>query len=152
MTLISNVQSRIPSGRLIELTNDDTSDTTVNATVLGLAADDIEAMFQILGVGTYDDTDARHVAEAVPGVVLLLRLWKGQATDEDFENWKKNVMDKLRKVTGNNRISPKSSSKETPADEAPDGQEIRPDFDIHSSFDQYTPGQHSSDQDFLDAL
>ena len=146
MTLADEVKSRVADQRLVELTNPDDRDaTTINATVLNLAVDDISAEFQVLAGATYTNTDARHVTYGVDGVVLKLLAYMGQSPSvAAFQSWKETVANRLRLVTGNNRIMPKSSSRLTPATEAPDGAIVRPYFDINSAFGDLVPDVNDS--------
>lgn len=146
MALADEVKSRVADQRLVELTNPDDRDaTTINATVLGLAVTDIGAEFKVLAGVTYSNADPRHVTYAVDGVVLKLLAYMGQSPSvAAFQSWKDTLFSRLRVVTGNNRIKPKSSSKLTPAKEAPDGAIVRPFFDINSSFGDLVPEEDSS--------
>ena len=143
MALSDEVKDRIADQRLVELTNPDDRDaTTINSTILNLAVDDISAEFQVLAGVQYTNTDKRHVTYAVDGVVLKLLAYMGQSNSAAaFQSWKETVANRLRLVTGNNRIMPKSSSKLTPAKEAPDGAIVRPYFDLNSSFGELVPNQ-----------
>jgi hypothetical protein len=142
MALIDEVKNRIPNEKLVQLTNpDDPDPTTVDDTLLGFAVSDVEADFKVFGGGiTYNNSDDRHVSFAVIGVVRKLQLWKLEsAADEKHEAWQKSIRDRLRLVTGNNRVVPKSSSDLTPTEEAPDGVTVRPHFDVESTHSDLIP-------------
>lgn len=145
MALVDEVQSRIVTQKIVELTNvDDLDATTIDTTKLQKAADDVEADFKVLAGIVYDNTDARHISFAVVGVVRKLQVWKLESTaDEAHERWQKSLHDRLRLVTGNDRIKPKTSSALTPAEEAPGGEILRPHFDSEESFLDLIPGQRS---------
>jgi hypothetical protein len=145
MALADEVKSRCAK-RLVQLTNPDDRDaTTINATILGLAVDDIEAEFKVLAGVAYDNSNDTHVAYGFDGVVLKLLAYMGQSPSvAAFQSWKDTVFNRLRLVTGNNRIKPESSSRLTPAQEAPDGAIVRPYFDLVSSFVDLVPDQDES--------
>jgi len=132
MALVDQVTSRYPASRLKQLTNPNDQDaTTVNATILALAAADVEADFKIYCATTYDNTDARHVAVAVDGVVAKLMGWT-EAAGEGSIRRHDAYLDKLRalaRVTGRDRISPKTLSPLTPTAEQEDTETVRPDTD-----------------------
>lgn len=129
MSLVSNVTARYSSQRLVELTNaDDQAATTVDSTVLGLAGTDVEADFAAHGI-TYDDSDARHVAVGVEGVIARLTEWMG--TDNGSTRLKAYLerLDKLRMVTANDRIQPGTGSLYQSTVPGDDGSTVRPPFD-----------------------
>lgn len=134
-TLSADVQTRYGSQLLISLTNSDekaNASTSVNTTRLDAAADDVEAMFKIHAGVAYDSTDARHVAVAVEGVIALLRArgpLAGEKGTDAFSKWTKTLRDELGRVTGRNRIKPKTTVETTAESERPNGETIRPKFD-----------------------
>ena len=73
MTLATEVTTRIPNSRLVQLTNQgDRSAGSVNSTVLAAAATDAEAEFyQLVGV-LFDSTVAAHVTSGVWGCLYYL--------------------------------------------------------------------------------
>lgn len=128
MALWDEVTTRYAAQELIELTRSgrDNTATTVDTTVGNAAATDIQAYFEILAGVVYDGTDARHVMVAVEGVVTLLRMRQKNAQTAHknyFEKWKDDLRD-LGKVTGRNRVVPKSTSLYTVTDEVPSGLEV----------------------------
>lgn len=141
MTLKSNFELRIPLDRRVQLTNPDDPDaTTQNDTLLDEVVKDVIGEFETLGVGVYDDTDARMVAAAIEGVEVKLQVYKGDnPARERHEAWRKYMEDKLRLVTNNNRIKPRSTSAKTPAKESPGGELVRPLFDVNETFDDLIP-------------
>ena len=133
MALVDSVTARVSAQRLIELTNHDERDaTTINTTVLGLAADDAEQEFQQVVGQVFDEDDAGHVQAAVQGVVYYLLLYRATYTEEmgrAEERWR-HLIEQLAKVRGRNRIVPASTSVLVPSDEQRDASEsVRPDFD-----------------------
>jgi hypothetical protein len=142
MSLSAEVQSRYPAQRLVELTNPGSiTATTVNTTILGLAATDVEADFQIVAGIAYDGTDARHVKTAVEGVVLRLMEWLAvgtKAAETIQGRWKQRLED-LAKVTGRDRPHFQTTSDLTPSEEVPSGETVRPKFDPEA-FRGYVPG------------
>jgi hypothetical protein len=81
MALIDEVKKRhggTSSARLIQLTNDDTSATTINDDILDAACDDAIAMFHdVVGI-EFDDTNNTHVYIAVQAVILFLEEYKSR--------------------------------------------------------------------------
>lgn len=121
MPLITDVQARISTQRLTELTNhEDPGAASPDLTLLQDVVDDVEADFQTYAGVTFDDTDSRHVSMGIMGVIYKLQVYNGQSASEDnLFKWRLDLTDRLRLVTGNNRIRPKSSSKLTPQDPNP---------------------------------
>ena len=113
MALIDEVQIRIGSQRLIELTraNESAEQVTEGATRLAAAVTDAEAMFRIGAQQTFDVTETRHVALGVRGVVLLLQSWNGESEPirQALEAWKKDL-EALAHTTDRARIMPDGSS------------------------------------------
>jgi len=147
VALIDRVKARLPAELLRQLTQkDDRQPATIDDTVLGLAIDDVGADFKVYAGVAYDDADARHVVFAVRGVLLCLRLNQGRTEGayERFADWQRSLDEHLRLVTGNDRISPKSSSALTPSDEASAGEIVRPYFD-ERVIDDVVPRQRDSD-------
>ena len=142
MALEDRVKERVPEQRLINLTNDKRGVTTIDNAILGFAARDTEADLEIFAGVAFDETDKRIVVLAVEGVILHLLKFKGESRFEvKLDAWRTNLNERLRLVTGNNRIKPKTSSRLTPAVEAPGGEIVRPFFDAESSFDDVIPEQ-----------
>ena len=138
MPLIDHVQDRIPTQRLVNLTNDDRSANTIDLVLLQDAVDDTEAAFQIFSGVAYDDTDSRHIRMGISGVILHLLAFKGESRYEaKLKEWQDQMHKIFRMVAGNNRIRPKSSSKLTPS-EIPPGVEVRPFFD-NETFEDFVP-------------
>lgn len=100
MTLYAKAVARFSSERLINLSNpDDPTASAIDTDRLQAAADDAEAMFETVTGVDYDDDDVMHVAYAVAGVDLLLRLraqGKSVFNDPDFKAWKES----LREIAG----------------------------------------------------
>jgi len=113
MALIDEVKARYATQKLVELTQrDSTSATTIDDTVLGYAITDISATFEVEAGVAYDNSDARHVAVATAGVIVLLQLWKRstiQELDPEWQAWLTRLRS-LGQVTGRNRIVMRSSS------------------------------------------
>ena len=144
MALIDEVKSRIPTQKLVELTNvDDPSIKIITDIRLAKAVTDTEADFEVHTGVVYDNSNAKHVNASVIGVVRKLQLDKLESSAfKNHEAWHKSL-ERLRLVTGNNRIKPKSSSKLTPAKEAPNGEIVRPHFDVEDGFGDIIPEQRS---------
>jgi hypothetical protein len=131
MALKDEVQNRIPSARLVDLTRfKDESDNTVNDTLLTTASNDVEEYFEIHSGVAYDNTDSKHIALAVLGVVSILKLWNGMDANDEWGNWIQRV-ERFRITDGGNaRIAPSSTSDFTPSGDR--SGEVRPDFDKDS--------------------
>lgn len=140
MALSDEVKSRYPAGRLAQLTNPGASaeDTTTDAT-LDLAADDVEADFEIIAGVEYDNTDARHVSVAVEGVIAKLYM-RTEAPGNQEQRHVRYVerLEALARVTGRDRILPKTTSVLTPSDEQLGSETVRPDHDS-THYDDYIP-------------
>jgi len=141
MALVDQVTSRYPASRLVQLTRQGSqSSTTVDTTVLGLAADDVEADFPIVCAVEYDNADPRHVAVAVEGVIAKLAIRTEAAGD--FANALHDRYLKrlaaLAKVTGRDRVTPRTKSVLTPTPERDGTETVRPDTD-RPNFDDLVP-------------
>ena len=131
MPLIDEVIDRVPEDKLAQLTNpNERGATTTDTVYLQLFVDDVEADFESMGVGEFDPTDARHVSAGIIGVILKIQVAKlDNVAVDKHEKWLRFLEDKLRLVTNNDRINPKSSSELTTAEEAPGGIIVAPWFD-----------------------
>ena len=126
MALTDKVTTRIATSRLVQLTRPEaTNATTVDTTILAAAAADAEAIIEVKAGVEYDDTDARHVATAIEGVVLHLERYAGRRDNDRWEAWMRDV-ESLGRVTGRDRILPETNSKMEPTEER---QGTKPDFD-----------------------
>jgi hypothetical protein len=145
MALGDEVKLRVADQRLVELTNpDDTGGGTILASRFDAAVADVEAAFRTYVQVTYDNSDGRHIELAVKGVLIKLEVYKNESgSDKREEAWKRQL-EKLRMITHNDRIKPKSSSKLTPADENPTGTEVRPFFDVNDGFTDTTPEKNEN--------
>lgn len=82
------VQARIQEQDLIDLTNDDgVNASSINTTRLEAAVTDAVSFFELETGLPYTETDARHVAYCVPGV-----MWKL----EEYRQRDSNFLDKYR--------------------------------------------------------
>lgn len=129
MALAAEVTARYPSARLIQLTNPgDQSAAAVDATVLGLAATDVEADFEVYAGVEYDNSEARHVSVAVWGVISKLAQWSeatGATAIALNDAWIERL-EALAKVTGRDRIALSTSSLLTPTTEKPGTDDVPP--------------------------
>lgn len=140
------VQARIPTLRLVSLTNpNDTTATTVNTTVLELAVDDVTAEFVTLANETYDASNARHLALAVRGVPILLSEWLGQGQgpgEQNMESWR-GIVREYARTANRARVSPQTNITYAPTILENQG---RPVFDP-SRFDRQTLSSPPSSDD-----
>lgn len=133
-TLTDAVVARVPNARLVQLTNKDSrSASTVNTTVLGIAADDAVAEFETKAGRTFDDTDAHHIRIVWTGVIAFLIAYKGQEGEvtgaEALNRYAKRCED-FRGQDVNKRVQPVGSRTLGPSpDVEADGSARRPEFD-----------------------
>ena len=86
--------------RLLQMTNENASSTTINDTVLNAACEDTIATFKRVSGFEFDVTNSVHVAIAIQGVVMFLELYKTRdgaivsMTQTSFYN----ACEKLRKL------------------------------------------------------
>lgn len=129
MALSDDVQDRIPSQLLKELTNPrDPDATTIDSTLLAKAATDVQARFETYAEEEYDSSVTIHVSIAVEGVVGLLRRWGAGKYGAAKEFWAdfREECERMAMTRTRARITPTSSSELTPSDENPDGGTKRP--------------------------
>lgn len=139
MPLSTHVTDRHSTQYLIELTNPQNRNaTTVNTTLLGFAADDVDALFDVYTGVAYDDSDAQHIAVAVQGVIAFLLRRTGQATaQERIDEWVTS-MRSLSRIEGRNRITPDSTTRMQPSADDRLTSTPRPAFDDRH-FDSFIP-------------
>jgi hypothetical protein len=133
MTLSTEVQARLGTDLLVQLTNpDDPAATSINTTILTAACDDTEGEFLSAGIAL-DITDKRHLSVAVDGVRWKLYDYKAPFTEaaKSFEVRFRESLDRLKLVTSRDRITPTTDSELTPSSDKPEGYtgEVRPSFD-----------------------
>lgn len=130
MALSDEVQSRLSTQRLLEITNPDKpSATALDSTRLDKAATDAQALFEVHAGVAYDNTKATHVIAGVDLVVAILQKRMGKISEQAWEQ----TLEQLKAVghvLGRNRIKPQTNSVYTPSSEAStDGSAVRPDMD-----------------------
>ena len=150
MTLSANVQGRISSQLLIELTNQsDVAATTLNTTVLDYAIADAQGEFLTFVGKAYDDSEATHVPVGVDGVMYYLNKYTG-ATTEHLDTLRTRFfrgMSALATTQGaERRLTPQSTSTNTPSTET-SGR--RPDHDRDRWADFVPDSMRSDDADEL---
>ncbi len=95
MALTDDFTARYSSTRVINLTNPDTPGATANDTTrLAAAAADAQARFENIVKETYDSTDTDHVAYAVRGVEIMLKIYSThppQGVTGELERWEKSL-------------------------------------------------------------
>lgn len=143
MALADEVTARYPEPRLRQLTNGGTeSASSINTTTLGYAATDVQADFKTYCGVAYDNSDARHVAVAVEGVIAKL-YQRGEAPGSKANALHDAYIERLTalaKVTGRDRLKPTTKSVLTPTSEQQDSsQTVRPSFDDFGDFDRLIP-------------
>lgn len=119
MPLVTEVTNRYSPQRLMAWTNPQSSNATViDAAKLALAAQDVEADFQIYAGITYDDSPTnaianQHINVAVAGVVTKLRLRMDQAGDREEKTHEAylKALKSLARVTARDRLLPAMKSR-----------------------------------------
>jgi len=149
-TLTDAFEARFSTQRVLEWTQpDNPSATTKDATRLGYAGTDAEARFKVEVGVAFDATDARHLQACIPGVRAFLLLYLDQdAGKKALDQWITDHLKPLSKVTGRDRLAPRTDSLLVPTIEGATGT-VRPAFD-HSTMsdvllDNPADGQGSSD-------
>lgn len=140
MALVDEVQNRYGTQYLVNLTNPQLpSATSIDSTRLSNASTDVQADFKIIAGVTYDNSVDTHVSVAVDGVIAKLRMRNGQGGSESVEAHNQYIerLRQLAKITGRNRVEPKSSSSMTETTETQQGETTRPKFD-RRRFDDIT--------------
>lgn len=115
MALADEVENRIGTTRLVQLTRrDGETTTTVNTTRLACAVADVGGEFQLHGGNDLDITNPIHLDLAVSGVIAKLQEYGGDGGDWAAAHRTKyeNGLEKLRTRTGQTVTS---SSGYTPA-------------------------------------
>lgn len=139
MPLSTHVQDRYSTQYLTELTNPQGRNaTTVNTTLLGKSADDIDALFDVYAGVEYDDTNAQHIAVAVEGVIAFLMRRTGQSAAESRITAWIASMKALGKTEGRNRVTPDSTTRMQPSADDRVTSTPRPAFDDRR-FDAFLP-------------
>ncbi len=139
MPLATDVRNRYSTQYIVELTNPgDRNATTFDGTRLQFAVDDVEALFQVYAGVVYDETNARHLAIAVEGVIAFLIRRTGQATAEArMAVWLTSIRD-LGRVEGRNKVTPDSTTRFQPSADDRLTTTPRPAFDDRR-FDPFMP-------------
>lgn len=121
--------------------------TTIDSTVLGLAANDVYAAFRIYAGVVYDESATtnpdhytEHIAVGVACVIAKLRQFTGQDPVANEPTWDACVktLTAMSKVGARDRFLVKTDSGTERSDENPNGQTIRPPFD-DQMFTRYIP-------------
>lgn len=135
MTLASQWTTRVSSAKQVELTNPDNNPAgTVDAARLAAAAADAQAEWQQVTGLAYDDTNAAHVASAVPGVTVYLYESRGISTTGALgafvrESWER----KMRRMVSIPALT--TSGLDPSKDPTGDGQ-VLPQFDDQAMSNQ----------------
>lgn len=120
MALLDEVRNRWSSQILVAASNPQSSlATTEDVTRENNAVSDVQAAFKVLCGVAYDNTVDTHVMYAVEGVLTRLLVMTGQASREDWNDWKRTLKEELALVTGRDRIKPSTkATKLTTADKS----------------------------------
>lgn len=156
-TLSSLVTARWSTDKLARLTNpDDASATTTDATRLATACADAAVEFEAVAGVVLDPDNAYHVPAAVDAVLYVLLKNGGTLEGDSLEGAEKRFLasaERLAKTKGGRaRVLPQTTSQLTPSEEAPNGAEVRPDFDrrqngtfLRAPRSGYSPGQRPAE-------
>lgn len=109
MTLASEVTNRYSSQFMVQISNPQSSaSTVVDTDRLNLACTDVAADFEVYGAGEFDVSDAKHVRIAVERVVALLQLRNGHASEEARTRLDQTRLDiqSLRQVQHADKVAP----------------------------------------------
>jgi hypothetical protein len=119
MTLSSEVQARVSSQKLIELTNqDDRTATTIDTTILDAAIADAGAEFTDETNLNFDDSNARHIRVGIIGVLAYLESYVNMQTQayKDLRQQFERAMAKIAVSLGaEKRLLPSSKNTTTPS-------------------------------------
>jgi hypothetical protein len=142
MALWDEVVARVSNQKVVALTNPDGRDdpAAINTARAGKAVDDAKAAFRIHAEQVYDDSDPRHVALGVEGVIAYLMAYGGTGA-EGAESAMRRFLDGLRALkdtTARARVSPETISRLVPTDDFASGRDVRPSTD-RSRFGGITP-------------
>jgi len=150
MTISSRAQERISAQLLLEWTNQGVpAATTINTTVLGYVADDVEGVFVAETGLAYDDADKIHVKVAVDGVMSRFQELSGitgRNSDAITARFQKGLIRIAQTLGSERRLLPTSNSVLEPSTEQ-SGR--RPDYDRDrwSGFVPHAPGDVDEDDD-----
>lgn len=152
MALIDEVRARYSASRLRGLTNPQKGGTSAEDTArLDLAVEDTLADFEIEVGVIYLNTDRRHVAVGVMGVIenLRLRVVQGATVDDKTHQTYLKKLKALARVTARDRILPEVT--------VPDGEPRASDGSRPMDFDRRrfdglvleSPRRRDGDSDFI---
>ena len=120
MSLQTSVTARFSNQFLVNVSNPQNSaQTSIDTTRLGLACTDVEALFATHAGVTYSDSTASHVMAAVPAVIDVLRVYTGQVLWSQVEESIVSRLKSVALVTGRNRITPTTDSLLNPTQDTP---------------------------------
>ena len=77
-TLADAIKARFGNQYLIEITNNDSSATTINEIVLECACDDAQGEFNRITGDSYDSTIKAHTSTCIKGVLYYLEYYKAR--------------------------------------------------------------------------
>lgn len=158
MSLTAAVTARYGPEFLINLTNpQNPSATAVNATVLGAASDDVKGDIITYCGMTYDQMQLTTalskscISVAVEGVVakLVLRTGAGGSAGSESHDAYITRLKALAKISGRDRVKPKTNSQLQPTPEQVGDEILRPIFDW-TRFVDYIPNAPRSGGKNLD--
>jgi hypothetical protein len=124
-TLGTAVTARIGTLRLLGLTNDLNTATTIDTTVLEAACSDAVGLFQNESGFAFNAADQTHLVIAIQGVMYLLEDYKGR-DGNIISNHKKQFFAGLNSLRNKAWLAPQSTSNLTPTREQAN---TRPDMD-----------------------
>lgn len=155
MGLSDDVQGRYGTEFLVNLTNPFAPDQTgIDTTKLSYACDDVKGDIITIAGMTYDDLMANvkwafpTTSVAVEGVVAKLQLRTGAAGSTANEAHNKYIerLKSLARISGRDRVQPRTDSIMTPTSWQVGDETVRPAFDW-PKFSDWIPGGPNDDKD-----
>jgi len=113
MALVDRLTARLSANRQLQLSNPELPGASTNDTArLTAAANDAQGMFETVVGVVYDDTNARHIAYAVPGAQIMLKvnsMGQNPFTNPEVVAWKVSLRE-LAGTEGRATFAPKATS------------------------------------------
>ena len=153
MALTDDVKGRYGTEFLVNLTNPYAPDqTSIDATRLDYACTDTETDFITYCGMTYADVNTNYnsagIGVAIEGVIAKLQMRTGAAGSSAMEAHEKYIerLKALARISGRDRVSPRTDSVMTPTSHQVGDEIVRPSFDW-TKFSDWIPGGPDSGKD-----
>ncbi len=143
MALSDEVLSRYSTQFLRKITNtggpDATPAGTVNTVILDLASTDAQNYFEVYASTEYDNSNATHVAFAVPVVIIMLKVYSGILREDKALKDIESRLKSAGRILNASKVEPLTSSEDTIESGLTNGvAEVFPEF-RDKSFDDIVP-------------